>query len=139
MSSSSSTTRILGPSFTPDSYSQGARIPAARRQDPRVARILIVEPHADIRSLFEHVVRRAGHEPVVADLNGCGPPDVDAAVIEPGDDHGLAVARRLRELGRPVVFASIFPAEQELLDLEPAAYFVKPFALAELGRALFLA
>ena len=101
-----------------------------------MARILIVEPHADIRSLFEHVVRRAGHEPVVAELNGAGPPDVDAAVIEPGDSKGLAVARRLRELGRPVVFASIFPAEQEMLDLEPAAYFVKPFALAELEHAL---
>lgn len=104
-----------------------------------MARILIVEPHADIRSLFEHVVRRAGHEPVVTEENGCGPPDVDAAVIEPGDSHGLAVARRLRELGRPVVFASIFPAEQEMLDLEPAAYFVKPFALAELEHALSLA
>ena len=57
-------------------------------------------------------------------------------MIEPGDSHGLACARRLRELGRPVVFASIFPAEQETLDLEPAAYFVKPFALAELEHAL---
>ena len=104
-----------------------------------MARILIVEPHADIRSLFEHVVRRAGHEPVVTEVNGSGPPDVDAAVIEPGDGHGLAVARRLRALGRPVVFASIFPAEQEVLDLEPAAYFVKPFALAELEHALGLA
>ena len=101
-----------------------------------MARILIVEPHADIRSLFEHVIRRAGHEPVLAEFNGSGPPDVDAAVIEPGDSHGLACARRLRELGRPVVFASIFPAEQETLDLEPAAYFVKPFALAELEHAL---
>jgi len=101
-----------------------------------VARILIVEPHADIRSLFEHVVRRAGHEPVVAEVNGCGPPDVDAAVIEPGDGEGLAVARLLRGLGLPVVFASIFPAEKEMLDLEPAAYFVKPFALAELEHAL---
>jgi DNA-binding response OmpR family regulator len=101
-----------------------------------VARILIVEPHADIRSLFEHVVRRAGHEPVVEEVIGSCVPDVDAAVIEPGDGQGLAVARRLRELGRPIVFASIFPAEQEMLDLEPAAYFVKPFALAELEHAL---
>jgi DNA-binding response OmpR family regulator len=101
-----------------------------------VARILIIEPHADIRTLFEHVVRRAGHEPVVAEINGSGAPDVDAAVIEPGDSQGLAVARLLRGLGRPVVFTSIFPAEQEMLDLEPAAYFVKPFALIELEHAL---
>jgi DNA-binding response OmpR family regulator len=100
-----------------------------------VARILIVEPHADIRALFAHVVRRAGHEPVLAELHDACP-DVDAAVIEPGDGPGLACARRLRALGRPVVFASIFPAEQETLELEPAAYFVKPFALAELEQAL---
>jgi len=62
--------------------------------------------------------------------------DVDAAVIEPGEGHGLAYARRLRALGLPVIFASIFPAEQETLELEPAAYFVKPFALAELEQAL---
>jgi len=101
-----------------------------------VARILIVEPHADIQALLEHVVRRLGHEPVVADWNGTGPPDVDAAVIEPGDPQGLPYARRLREQGLPVVFTSIFPADQEALDLEPVAYFVKPFALNELETAL---
>jgi DNA-binding response OmpR family regulator len=100
-----------------------------------VARILIVEPHPDIRALFAHVVRRAGHEPLLAELDDAVL-DVDAAVIEPGDGRGLACARRLRALGRPVVFASIFPAEQATLELEPAAYFVKPFALAELEQAL---
>jgi CheY-like chemotaxis protein len=99
-----------------------------------VARILIVEPHPDIRTLFGHVVRRAGHEPVLAVEDGGV--DVDAAVIEPGHDEGLACARRLRALGLPVVFASIFPAERQTLELEPVAYFVKPFALAELERAL---
>lgn len=102
-----------------------------------MARVLIVEPHADIRTLFEHVVRRAGHEPVLPEANGGGgPPDVDVAVIEPGDGHGLALARRLRALGLPVVFASIFPADTETLELEPAAYFVKPFALSDLEQAL---
>jgi DNA-binding response OmpR family regulator len=101
-----------------------------------VARILIVEPHADIRSLLEHVIRRLGHEAVYADGNGGSAPDVDAAVIEPGDFFGMRLARQVRELGRPVVFTSIFPAEREALDLEPAAYFVKPFALQELEGAL---
>jgi DNA-binding response OmpR family regulator len=101
-----------------------------------VARILIVEPHADIRSLLEHVVRRLGHEPVYHDGNGGGTPFVDVAVIEPGDHRGMPVARDLRNRGCPVVFTSIFPAEQEALDLGPAAYFVKPFALQELEGAL---
>jgi CheY-like chemotaxis protein len=102
-----------------------------------VARILIVEPHPDIRTLFAHVVRRAGHEPLLTVEDGGI--DVDAAVIEPGDDEGIARARRLRALGLPVVFASIFPADRETLELEPVAYFVKPFALAELEQALEVA
>jgi len=101
-----------------------------------VARILIVEPHADIRALLEHVVRRLGHEPVVPDWHNGSLPAVDAAVIEPGDPLGLPYARRLREQGLPVVFTSIFPADQETLKLEPVAYFVKPFALNDLGGAL---
>ena len=110
-------------------------MPSPQRNAVPVAQILIVEPNADVRTLFMHVVRRAGHEPVLAEL-GQAWLDVDAAVIEPGDGHGLTYARRLRALGCPVVFASIFPAEQATLELEPAAYFVKPFALAELERAL---
>jgi DNA-binding response OmpR family regulator len=101
-----------------------------------VARILIVEPHADIRSLLEHVVNRLGHEAVYHDGNGSPMPEVDAAVIEPGDFAGLRLARCVREQGRPVVFTSIFPAEREALELTPSAYFVKPFALQELEAAL---
>src|SRR5579862_6122226 len=101
-----------------------------------MARILIVEPHADIRALLEHVVRRLGHEPVLPNWHLAEPPAVDAAVIEPGDPQGLPYARRLRELGLPVVFTSIFPAEQDALELEPAAYFVKPFSLNELETVL---
>lgn len=100
-----------------------------------MARILIVEPHADIRALLDHVVRRVGHEPVHSDEPG----DllaVDAAVIEPGDAVGLAWARALREQDVPVIFTSIFPLEPEYRDLEPAAYFVKPFGLNELEIAL---
>jgi len=101
-----------------------------------VARILIVEPHADIRSLLEHVVKRMGHQPVYHDGNGSPLPELDAAVIEPGDLAGIRLARRVREQGCPVVFTSIFPAEREALELTPAAYFVKPFALHELEGAL---
>src|SRR5258706_488310 len=116
-----------------------APVPAAlggRTDSFRVARILIVEPHADIRSLLEHVIRRLGHEVVYADVNGGPMPDVDAAVIEPGDVAGMRLARHVRELGRPVVFTSIFPAEREALDLESVAYFVKPYSLHEIEGAL---
>jgi DNA-binding response OmpR family regulator len=102
-----------------------------------VARILIVEPHADIRALLELVVRRLGHEPVLHPDGDAG--TVDAAVIEPGEAPGLQLAGRLRERGVPLLFASIFPADHEVLALEPCAYLVKPFPLYSLEAALTLA
>ena len=102
-----------------------------------VSRILIVEPHVDIRALLELVVRRLGHEPVVwgggadVELETC-----DAAVIEPGEGPGLALAGRLRTLGVPVLFTSIFPADHKALALQPSAYLVKPFPLYALENAL---
>ena len=101
-----------------------------------MARILIVEPHADIRSLLELVVRRLGHDAVVYDGGDPAPLRPDAAVIEPGEGPGLALARRLRDAGVPLLFTSIFPADHEALELEPAAYLVKPFPLYALERAL---
>lgn len=101
-----------------------------------MARILIVEPHGDIRSLLEIVVIRLGHEPVLHEGLGEVVANVDAAVIEPGEGNGLLLARRLREQGVPVIFTSIFPPSSETLALEPTAYLVKPFALYALEKAL---
>jgi DNA-binding response OmpR family regulator len=99
-----------------------------------VARVLICEPHDDISALLEVVVRRLGHEPVSCDVPE--PTGVDAAVIEPGEEHGFRLARRLREHGVPVLFTSIYPAEESTLELDPTAYLVKPFPLYALERAL---
>jgi CheY-like chemotaxis protein len=101
-----------------------------------VARVLICEPHDDISALLELVVRRLGHEPVAfvgGDVDHIG---VDAAVIEPGEASALAVARDLRSRNVPVLFTSIYPADAEVLQLQPAAYLVKPFPLYALERAL---
>jgi len=101
-----------------------------------VARVLICEPHDDISALLELVVRRLGHEPVAfmgGEIDHIG---VDAAVIEPGEASALAVARDLRSRNVPVLFTSIYPADPEVLQLEPAEYLVKPFPLYALERAL---
>ena len=60
----------------------------------------------------------------------------DAAVIEPGDRARTRLARALRATNVPVLFTSIYPAESDVLALEPAAYLVKPFPLYALERAL---
>lgn len=81
-------------------------------------------------------MRRLGHEPVAfvgGDVDHIG---VDAAVIEPGEASALAIARNLRSRNVPVLFTSIYPADPEVLQLEPAAYLVKPFPLYALERAL---
>jgi len=97
---------------------------------------LICEPHDDISALLELVIRRLGHEPVAfagGDVEQIG---IDAAVIEPGESGALRVARSLRAQNVPVLFTSIYPAEADVLALEPAAYLVKPFPLYALERAL---
>jgi len=101
-----------------------------------VARILICEPHDDTIALLELVVRRLGHQPLVYVAGDPEALDVDAAVIEPGDDACLQMARQLRVRGIPVLFTSIYPPENEALALAPAAYLVKPFPLYALERAL---
>jgi hypothetical protein len=81
-------------------------------------------------------VRRLGHEPLTyvgGDVDHIG---VDAAVIEPGEASALQVARSLRSRNVPVLFTSIYPPDAEVLELEPAAYLVKPFPLYALERAL---
>ena len=104
-----------------------------------MARVLICEPHGDIGALLELVVRRLGHEPVTYDEEAGAAADLsafDAAVIEPGDERGLRLARALRATNVPVLFTSIYPAENDVLALEPVAYLVKPFPLYALERAL---
>jgi CheY-like chemotaxis protein len=101
-----------------------------------VARVLICEPHDDIAALLELVVRRLGHEPVISMTGEVEHVGVDAAVIEPGEPVGLRIARSLRGKNVPVLFTSIYPAENEALELRPSAYLVKPFPLYALERAL---
>lgn len=101
-----------------------------------MARILICEPHDDTIALLELVVRRLGHQPLVYVAGDPEALDVDAAVIEPGDAACLQMAQRLRVRGIPLLFTSIYPPEADTLDLDPAAYLVKPFPLYALERAL---
>ena len=96
-----------------------------------MARVLISEPHEDVEALLRLVVLRLGHDPV-----GPEGDSVDAAVIEPCVGDGLRLARTLRARNVPLLFTSIYPPTFEALELEPAAYLVKPFPLSAIQRAL---
>jgi CheY-like chemotaxis protein len=107
-----------------------------------MSRILIAEPHADVRSLFEFVVERLGHESLsVVRGDGVDLPPIDAMIVEPAAPAALALARHLRARSPdlPIVCASIFPAEPSALELGPLAYLEKPFGLSELECVLRLA
>jgi DNA-binding response OmpR family regulator len=103
-----------------------------------VARILICEPHADIRTMLSFVVRRLGHEPLVSDGSHDQLFGVDAVVVEPGCAESLATAEWTREHAPDVaiVCTSIYPASHKSVTLKPDAYLVKPFPLYELENAL---
>jgi CheY-like chemotaxis protein len=103
-----------------------------------MARILICEPHADVRSLLASVVCRIGHEPVLSDGTREQALDVDAILLEPGATGGLELATWARERRPqlPVVCASVFPPSPEAEALRPDAYVLKPFPLHELEQAL---
>jgi CheY-like chemotaxis protein len=102
-----------------------------------MARILISEPHPDLRILLEAIVRRAGHEPV-----GHGELASDEApavmILEPASAADLAAAaglrRRLENL--PIICTSILPPTEQTRELGPVAYLIKPFRLQELETAI---
>jgi CheY-like chemotaxis protein len=106
-----------------------------------VARILIHEPHPDVRVLLAAVVRRAGHVPVGhGELTNDDAPEL--MILEPASADGLAAAAKLRRrlADLPIICTSIMPPNGATQALTPVAYLLKPFPLDELraaiGRAL---
>jgi hypothetical protein len=100
-----------------------------------VARVLICEPHPEVRELLSRVVVRLGHDPVHDDA-ALGP--VDAIVLEPAHAPSVerAMAFRAVDEETPVVCASIDLPDAGSRRLDPIAYLVKPFALPDLEKAL---
>ena len=100
-----------------------------------MGRILILEPEAELRELFAHVARRLGHETVT----DAGSEPVDVVLVEPENARTFAAARDMHERFPevPVICASIRSASYSVRrELEPKRCLLKPFAVAELERAL---
>ncbi len=103
-----------------------------------MAQVLISEPHADVRRLFEHMVTRLGHDPLaVTALNGDVVASADVLLVEPAEPAGAALAQVAQHLrpSLPIICVSIAPPMLEL-GLIPTAYLLKPFSLGELREAL---
>lgn len=103
-----------------------------------MAKILIDEPHNDVRALLVQMATRLGYEPVAVRGVCTAPADARVLVFEPAEPACLEHARALR-LERPglrLVCVSIRPPEPSWLALAPIAYLVKPFTLDALRAAL---
>ncbi len=106
-----------------------------------VKKVLVVEPHPEVRELLVRIVRRLGHEVMVDDGRPAGDwPGVDAVLLEPALEGSVeAVATIVRDDGAALVCVSIYPPSDDALALGPVAYLQKPFSLVELERALVAA
>ena len=102
-----------------------------------MARILISEPHEDVRNLLCRMVTDLGHEALVMDVPT---PErflqADLFLVEPAAPIGavLAKAAHLIRPGLPIVFVSVEPPPE--LDLEPAGHVMKPFTASQLGDVI---
>jgi hypothetical protein len=100
-----------------------------------VARVLICEPHPEVRELLSRIVVRLGHEPVLEDAELA---PVDAILLEPSHGPSVERAQAFRAVNgdTPIVCASIELPDAGSRRLAPIAYLVKPFALPDLQHAI---
>lgn len=106
-----------------------------------MARILIHEPHDDVRRILERMVSNLGHEPLSVRLPA--PEDLtgaDVFLVEPATPVGavLAQAASVAVPSLPLISASISspPPSLALLGVSFTAYLVKPFTQEQLGEAI---
>jgi hypothetical protein len=103
-----------------------------------MARIVIWEPRAELRDLFEATVAQMGHEPTLSGELRDWSPAADAFLVDV-DEEGAAeaVARAMADApGLPLIACSIYPRGERPMGLEPVAHLVKPFSRPELERAI---
>jgi len=100
-----------------------------------VGKVLICEPHPEVRELLQRIVVRLGHEPLLEDARL---QMVDAILLEPAHAPSVERARAFRAVDgdTPIVCTSIEFPDAGSRRLDPVAFLIKPFALPDLERAL---
>jgi hypothetical protein len=103
--------------------------------DESMARVLICEPHPEVRELLCRIVVRLGHDPVLEDAELA---PIDAILLEPAHAPSVERAQAFRAANgdTPVVCTSIELPDAGSRRLAPIAFLVKPFALPDLEAAL---
>lgn len=106
-----------------------------------MARILISEPHDDVRRLLERMVTRLGHEPILVRVAASEQlQSADVLVVEPAAPTGVVLAQATRMVNPtlPLICASVDAPPTELAELGVvfAATLLKPFTAQQLGDAI---
>lgn len=105
-----------------------------------MGRILIGEPHREVREVLGSFVAGLGHEAVLpSQVDALARPDeLLAAIVDPADRSALDLARSLRDArpDLPIVIASGHGPSAETRSLAPDAHLLKPFPLDDLAAAL---
>jgi DNA-binding NtrC family response regulator len=105
-----------------------------------MAKILIIDDEAVIRSYLQTVVQRLGHDVVLAEEGGealekSQAPDIEMILCDlrlPGNPAGMDLVRRIREYrpNCPIVVISGYPTEDRLEECEKLGirdFLTKPF------------
>jgi CheY-like chemotaxis protein len=103
-----------------------------------MAQILISEPNADVRALFEHMVRRLGHKPLALwTVTAERAATIDLLIVEPADPSSRELAAQVRSVAPmlPILSVSIMPPEAHELATANA-FLLKPILLDELRAAI---
>jgi hypothetical protein len=106
-----------------------------------MARVLISEPHDDVRRMLERMVTRLGHEPMLVRVPAPEQLQVaDVLVVEPAAPTGVVLAQAacIVNPSLPLICASVTAPPPELAELGVvfAAALVKPFTTEQLGVAI---
>jgi CheY-like chemotaxis protein len=101
-----------------------------------MARVLIIEPEPDMRSLAEQALLELGHEPVVCDDHAQHEP-VDVVILATFDG-AAAVAHELRRRldDVPIICLDTRPAGNSARAIAPVAHLIEPYTLAQLRAVL---
>jgi hypothetical protein len=101
-----------------------------------MARVLIIEPEPDLRSLAEQAVLELGHQPVLFDDHDQDEP-VDVVILATFDGMA-AVANELRRRRHdlPIICLDTRPATSSTRALAPVGHLIEPYTLAQLQNVL---
>lgn len=108
---------------------------ANRRQSERV---LICEPHPEMRAFLVRLVEHLGCTPVIWPSPSATKASADVLIVDVAGEDEFEIARRAigEHPGLPLVLIALGPLPAEAVALDPVAVLEKPFSLSDFTTAI---